>query len=104
MSCFSFVFLSFASNTCLLLVRYHLDEDPKTLKVLPIPLHDSKGAVSNYNHISISPDGKILATISGSTLQWLCAGTGSVLDTADKAHEGMLSKTVNPCQNILLFR
>ncbi|THU54884.1 hypothetical protein C4D60_Mb11t00760 [Musa balbisiana] len=69
-------------------VRYHLDEDPKTLKVLPIPLHDSKGAVSNYNHISISPDGKILATISGSTLQWLCAGTGSVLDTADKAHEG----------------
>ncbi|URD79646.1 WD domain, G-beta repeat [Musa troglodytarum] len=69
------------------ILSYHLDEDPKTLKVLPIPLHDSKGAVSNYNHISISPDGKILATISGSTLQWLCAGTGSVLDTADKAHE-----------------
>ncbi|WOL09673.1 transducin beta-like protein 2 [Canna indica] len=69
-------------------VRYHLDEDPKTLKVFPIPLHDAKGAVSSYDHMCISPDGKILATTSGSTLQWLCADTGNVLDTAEKAHEG----------------
>lgn len=69
-------------------VRYHLDEDPKTLKAFAIPLHDAKGSVSHYDHISISPNGKILAVTSGSTLQWLCAESGSVLDTADKAHEG----------------
>ncbi|XP_010918319.1 uncharacterized protein [Elaeis guineensis] len=69
-------------------VRYHLDEDPKTLKVFAIPLHDAKGSVSHYDRISISPNGKILAVTSGSTLQWLCAETGRVLDTAVKAHEG----------------
>ncbi|OVA07675.1 WD40 repeat [Macleaya cordata] len=72
-------------------VRYHLDEDPKTLKVFPIPLHDSKGATLHYDHLSISPDGKILAATHGSILQWLCAETGKVLDTADKAHEGNIT-------------
>lgn len=72
-------------------VRYHLDEDPKTLRVFPIPLHDSKGSVCLYNHMGISPDGKVLAVTSGSTLQWLCAETGTVLDTAEKAHEGDIS-------------
>ncbi|KAG9445394.1 hypothetical protein H6P81_016734 [Aristolochia fimbriata] len=69
-------------------VRYHLDEDPKTLKVFPIPLRDSKGSPLFYDHISISPSGKMLAATHGSTLQWLCIETGNVLDTADKAHEG----------------
>ncbi|ONK71693.1 uncharacterized protein A4U43_C04F11370 [Asparagus officinalis] len=69
-------------------VRYHLDEDPKTLKVFPIPLKDSKGLTLHYDRISLSPDGKILVTTSGSTLQWLCAETGKILDTAEKAHEG----------------
>ncbi|KAL6322559.1 hypothetical protein AAG906_009869 [Vitis piasezkii] len=69
-------------------VRYHLDEDPKTLKVFPIPLHDSSGSTLLYDRLSISPDGKILAATHGSTLQWLCTETGKVLDTADKAHDG----------------
>ncbi|KAA8520514.1 hypothetical protein F0562_014770 [Nyssa sinensis] len=69
-------------------VRYHLDEDPKTLKVFPIPLHDSSGTTLQYDRLSISPDGRILAATHGSTLQWLCAETGQVLDTADKAHDG----------------
>lgn len=70
-------------------VRYHLDEDPKTLKVFPIPLRDSSGATLHYDRLSISPDGKILAATHGSTLQWLCANTGKVLDTAEKAHDSM---------------
>ncbi|KAL4324717.1 hypothetical protein GQ457_11G000980 [Hibiscus cannabinus] len=69
-------------------VRYHLDEDPKTLKVFPIPLHDSSGSALHYDRLSLSPDGKILATTHGSTLQWLCIATGKVLDTAEKAHDG----------------
>ncbi|CAK9318983.1 unnamed protein product [Citrullus colocynthis] len=69
-------------------VRYHLDEDPKTLKVFPIPLHDSNGATLHYDRLSISPDGKLLAATHGSTLQWLCVETGKVLDTAEKAHDG----------------
>ncbi|KAL4322319.1 hypothetical protein AHAS_Ahas14G0198600 [Arachis hypogaea] len=69
-------------------VRYHLSEDPKTLKVFPIPLHDSAGTTLHYDRLSISPDGKILAATHGSTLQWLCVETGKVLDTADKAHDG----------------
>ncbi|KAL6909606.1 hypothetical protein ACP4OV_001887 [Aristida adscensionis] len=69
-------------------VRYHLDEDPKTLRTFAIPLHDSKGSVCLYDHMSISPDGKVMAVTSGSTLQWLSVETGAVLDTADKAHEG----------------
>ncbi|KAF7069616.1 hypothetical protein CFC21_075225 [Triticum aestivum] len=72
-------------------VRYHLDEDPKTLRVLAVPLHDSKGSTCLYEHMGISPDGKVLALTSGSTLQWLCAETGAVLDTAEKAHEGAIS-------------
>ncbi|KAG7018943.1 Transducin beta-like protein 2 [Cucurbita argyrosperma subsp. argyrosperma] len=69
-------------------VRYHLDEDPKTLKVFPIPSHDSNGATLHYDRLNISPDGKILATTHGSTLQWLCVETGKVLDTAERAHDG----------------
>ncbi|KAL2553003.1 Transducin/WD40 repeat-like superfamily protein [Forsythia ovata] len=69
-------------------VRYHLDEDPKTLKVLPIPLSDSNGTTLHYDRLCLSLDGKILAATHGSTLQWLCAETGQVLDTADKAHDG----------------
>lgn len=69
-------------------VRYHLDEDPKTLKMFSIPLHDSGGATLHYDRLSISPDGGILAATHGSTLQWLSVETGKVLDTADKAHDG----------------
>ncbi|KAL6494068.1 hypothetical protein OROGR_031977 [Orobanche gracilis] len=69
-------------------VRYHLDEDPKTLKVFPIPLHDANGTTLHYDRLSLSPDGMILAATHGSTLQWLCAETGQVLDTAEKAHDG----------------
>ncbi|KAJ0758968.1 putative transcription factor WD40-like family [Helianthus annuus] len=69
-------------------VRYHLDEDPKTLKVFPIPLHDSNGTALHYDRLSISPDGKILAVTHGSLLQWLSVETGEVLETADKAHDG----------------
>lgn len=65
-----------------------MDEDPKILRGFPIPLHDSKGASLHYDHLSLSPDGKILAATHGSTLQWLCAETGKVLDTAEKAHDG----------------
>jgi len=71
-------------------VRYHLDEDPKTLKVFPIPLHDSNGATLHYDRLSLSPDGRILAATHGSMLQWLCVETGKVLDTADSAHNGMV--------------
>ncbi|KAK9273364.1 hypothetical protein L1049_018173 [Liquidambar formosana] len=69
-------------------VRYHLDEDPKTLKVFQIPLHDSSGTTLHYDRLSISPDGRILAATHSSTLQWLCVESGKVLDTADKAHDG----------------
>ncbi|KAK9103579.1 hypothetical protein Sjap_020833 [Stephania japonica] len=72
-------------------VRYHLDEDPKTLKVFQIPLHDSKGATLHYDRLSISPDGKILAATHESTLQWLSVETGKVLDTAEKAHDGQIT-------------
>lgn len=67
-----------------------MDEDTKTLKVFPIPLHDSNGVTLNYDRLSISPDGRILAATHGTTLQWLCVETGKVLDTAEKAHDGML--------------
>lgn len=70
-------------------VRYHLDEDPKTLKVFPIPLNDSKGTALHYDRLSVSPDGKILAVTHGSLLQWLSFETGGVLETADKAHDGI---------------
>uniref|UniRef100_A0A0D6R247 Anaphase-promoting complex subunit 4 WD40 domain-containing protein n=1 Tax=Araucaria cunninghamii TaxID=56994 RepID=A0A0D6R247_ARACU len=68
-------------------VRYHLDEDPKCLKVFPIPLHDEKGSVMHYDRMSLSPDDKIIATAHGSNLQWLSFETGEVLDEADKAHD-----------------
>lgn len=72
-------------------VRYHLDEDSKTLKVFPIPLSDSNGTTLHYDRLCLSPDGKILAATHGSTLQWLCAETGQVLDTVDKAHDGEIT-------------
>lgn len=75
------------------LVRYHLDEDPKTLKVFPIPLQDSNGTTLNYDRLSISPDGRILAVTHGPLLQWLCAETGQIIDTAAKAHDGTSSIT-----------
>ena len=67
-----------------------MDEDPKALKVFPIPLHDSNGATLHYDRLSLSPDGRILAATHGSTLQWLSVETGKDLDTAEKAHDGML--------------
>ncbi|XP_057827177.1 uncharacterized protein LOC131038678 [Cryptomeria japonica] len=68
-------------------VRYHLDEDPKCLKVFPIPLHDEKGRFMHYDRLSISPNDKIIAASHGPILQWLSLETGEVLDTADKAHD-----------------
>lgn len=59
------------------------------MKEFPIPLRDSSGATLQYDRLSLSPDGRILAATHGSTLQWLSVETGKVLDTADKAHEGM---------------
>ncbi|CAN6466568.1 unnamed protein product [Victoria cruziana] len=72
-------------------VRYHLNEDPKTLKVFSIPLLDAKGAALHYDRLSVSPDGKIVAVTHGSTLQWLCIESGKVLHTAEKAHEGTIA-------------
>ncbi|CAI9104643.1 OLC1v1003357C3 [Oldenlandia corymbosa var. corymbosa] len=69
-------------------VRYQMDEDPKTLKVFPIPLHDANGATLHYDRLSLSPDGKILAAAHGSTLQWLSSESGQILDTAEKSHDG----------------
>jgi hypothetical protein len=57
---------------------------------MPIPFHDSKGSVCQYDHMNVSPDGKILAVTSRSTLQWLCVETGAVLDTAFLEHAGEL--------------
>lgn len=57
--------------------------------MFPIPLHDSNGTTLQYDRLSISPDGRILAVTNGSTLQWLSAETGQVLDAADRAHDGM---------------
>ncbi|XP_070039259.1 uncharacterized protein [Nicotiana tomentosiformis] len=69
-------------------VRYHLSEDPKTLRVIPIPLKDANGTTLHYDRLCLSPDGKILSTTHGSMMQWLCPETGKVLDTAEKAHDG----------------
>ncbi|KAJ0112357.1 hypothetical protein Patl1_00267 [Pistacia atlantica] len=87
-----FIYINFVYPDLWLLfseVRYHLDEDPKTLKVFPIPLRDSSGAALHYDRLSLSPDGRILAATHRSTLQWLSVETGKVLDMADKAHEGV---------------
>ncbi|KAL5792573.1 hypothetical protein ACOSP7_001167 [Xanthoceras sorbifolium] len=70
-------------------VRYHLSEDPKTLKVVPIPLRAD--VALHYDHLCLSPDGRILAASHGSTLQWLNLETGELLDTADKAHDGEIT-------------
>lgn len=69
-------------------VRYHLDEDPKCLKVFPIPLKNEKGLVLHYDRMALSPDDKVIAVAHGSMLQWLSFETGEILDTADKAHDG----------------
>ena len=58
--------------------------------MLPIPLHDSNGGTLHYDRLSLSPDGRILAATHGSMLQWLYVETGKVLDTADRAHDGLL--------------
>ncbi|XP_078448026.1 transducin/WD40 repeat-like superfamily protein [Wolffia australiana] len=82
-------------------VRYHLDEDPKTLKVFPIPLCDAKGSTLIYDRMSLSPDGQILAAVQGSTLQWICVETGKVLDTVESAHEGEITSLAWTPQRIL---
>jgi hypothetical protein len=69
-------------------VRYHMDEDPKCLKVFSIPLQDGKGSAAHYDRLAVSPNNQVLAATHGSTLQWLRAETGEVLDTAENAHDG----------------
>lgn len=41
-----------------------------------------------YDHISISPDGKILAVAGASLLRWICVKSGEVLETIGRAHNG----------------
>jgi hypothetical protein len=65
-----------------------MDEDPKCLKVFSIPLHDGKGSAAHYDRLAVSPNNQVLAATHGSTLQWLKADTGEVLDTAENAHDG----------------
>lgn len=65
-----------------------MDEDPKCVKVIPIPPQDAKGASAHYDRLAVSPDNQILAVTHGTTLQWLRADTGEVLDTAENAHDG----------------
>lgn len=72
-------------------VRYHLDEDPKCLKVLPIPLHNVKGSTVHYDRLAVSPDNKTLAVTHGSTLQWLNLESGEVLDHVENAHDGFIT-------------
>lgn len=56
--------------------------------MFPIPLRDAKGTPLHYDHMCLSPDGKILAATHGSTLQWLSTESGQVIDSAEKAHDG----------------
>ena len=79
---------NFSLLSSLFAVRYHLDEDPKCLKVLSIPLHDSNGAVLHLDRIAVSPDNKLLAVTHGSTLQWLTLNSGETLETVEHAHDG----------------
>ncbi|CAM6024716.1 unnamed protein product [Sphagnum balticum] len=72
-------------------VRYHMDEDPKCLKVFSIPLQDGKGSAAHYDRLAVSPNNQVLAATHGSTLQWLKADTGEVLDTAENAHDGEIT-------------
>jgi transducin beta-like protein 2 len=37
---------------------------------MTIPLQDSKGSICQFDHMTVSSDGKILTVTSGSTLQW----------------------------------
>lgn len=69
-------------------VRYHMDEDPKCIKVMKIPFLDAKGVPVHYDRLAVSPDNQILAVTHGSTLQWLRTETGEILDTAENAHDG----------------
>jgi WD40 repeat protein len=68
-------------------VRYHMDEDPKCIKVFKIPTLDSKGNPVLYDRLAVSPDNQILAVTYGTTLQWLRTETGEILDTAENAHD-----------------
>lgn len=61
---------------------------PSTSKIFKLPVQDSN-AKKYYDQISVSPDGKFLAAIRGSTLQWICVKTGNVLETAHIAHYGI---------------
>lgn len=72
-----------------------MDEDPKCLKVFPIPLQDAKGGVVLYERLAVSPDGKVLALSHGNLLQWLSTETGAVLDTAEHAHDGKLTSNAS---------
>ena len=71
-----------------------IHKDPKCLKVLSIPLRDSKGAVLHLDRVAISPDNKLLAVTHGSTLQWLSLDSGDALETVENAHDGKLAKVV----------
>ncbi|KAJ7541617.1 hypothetical protein O6H91_10G067400 [Diphasiastrum complanatum] len=68
-------------------VRYHLDEDPKCLKVFPIQGVNGKKEAGHLDRISVSPDNKILAATQGSTLLWLNTETGEIMDIAPNAHD-----------------
>lgn len=68
-------------------VRHDFYQDPQILKVFPITLHDLKADMLHYEHIDISPDGKILAATHGPILQWICAETGKVLETHYETHD-----------------
>lgn len=72
-------------------VRYHLDEDPKCLKVFTIPLKDSKGVAVHYDRLAVSSDNKTLAVTHGSTLQWLSLDSGEVLESVEHAHDGSIT-------------
>ncbi|KAI3861372.1 hypothetical protein MKW98_000324 [Papaver atlanticum] len=62
-----------------------------TIRILmfgvPITLNDLKGDMLHYEHIDISPDGKIFAATHGPILQWICAETVKVLETHYEAHD-----------------
>ncbi|KAI3831302.1 hypothetical protein MKX03_034088, partial [Papaver bracteatum] len=79
--------LCFSSNSEQIITASK-DGTIKIVKVFPIPLHDLTGATLHYDHLDISPDGKILAATHCRILQWLCAETGKVLNTDYEAHAG----------------
>ncbi|KAL3683716.1 hypothetical protein R1sor_001738 [Riccia sorocarpa] len=75
-------------------VRYHLDEDPKCLKTFSIPSKDAKGKPLLVDRLALSPDNKILALTHDSSLQWLNAETGEVIDTCQQAHDGKITTLI----------